>query len=80
MAHPPTPPPRPPIPGSSFQHPTGTLGTNANGDGLCDHEDVVVCLDEGEDGKSKSDYRQGRKAKFRADIGVGLLRRKEEDD
>ena len=76
MAHPPTPPPRPPIPGSSFQHPT--LGTNANGDGLCDHEDVVVCLDEGEDGKR--DYRLGRKAKLRADIGVGLLRRKEEDD
>ena len=78
MAHPPTPPPRPPIPGSSFQHPTGTLGTNANGDGLCDHEDVVVCLDEAEDGKR--DNRLGRKAKFRADIGVGLLRRKEEDD
>ena len=76
MAHPPTPPPRPPIPGSSFQH--TTLGTNANGDGLCDHEDVVVCLDEAEDGKR--DYRLGRKAKLRADIGVGLLRRKEEDD
>ena len=38
-----------------------------------------MCLDEGEDGKT--DYRQGGKAKFRADIGVvGLLRRKEEDD
>lgn len=60
------------------KHPTGTLGTNANADGLCDHEEAVVCLDEVEDGKS--DYRQGRKAKFRADIGVGLLRRKEEDD
>ena len=54
------------------------MGTNANADGLCDHEEAVVCLDEVEDGKS--DYRQGRKAKFRADIGVGLLRRKEEDD
>ena len=56
-AHPPTPPrpPRPPIPGSS-QHPTGTLGTNANADGLCDHEEAVLCLDE--DGKRE--YGQGQ--------------------
>ena len=37
---PPT-PPRPTIPGSS-QHPLGTLGTIANADGLCDHEDAAV--------------------------------------
>ena len=50
------------------------MGTIANADGLCDHEDAVVCPHKGGDGNSDT------MVKVTADINVGLLRRKEEDD